>query len=163
EFDFDSGRQFFGRAFLQLLDVDLLGRHEINSISVDLDYLRALFAEPLDHLLQQIAPNLCHPRGGVEVGKVSLSESEIAVKAVDQNLEGVLERFQVALLGWVLGRAHFCLRFQPKFPQIGQQMSKDLQSITRRKAIELKHDGRIKRSDVAMPDIALHSGKEKVG
>src|SRR3954454_5263999 len=42
-------------------------------------------------------------------------------------------------------------------------MSKDLQLIRRRKAVELQHDGGIKRGDVAMPDVARHTGEENVG
>src|ERR687892_17413 len=41
-------------------------------------------------------------------------------------------------------------------------MPKNLQLIRRREAIELQHDGRIKRRDVAMPDVARHSGEEDV-
>src|SRR3954453_17141595 len=42
-------------------------------------------------------------------------------------------------------------------------MSKDLQLIRRRKAVELQHDGGIKRGDVAMPDVARNAGEEDVG
>src|SRR6476620_12428745 len=42
-------------------------------------------------------------------------------------------------------------------------MPEDLQFIRRREAVELQHDRGIKRRDVAMPDIASHSGEEDVG
>ena len=42
-------------------------------------------------------------------------------------------------------------------------MPKDLQLIRRREAVELQHDRRIKRRDVAMPDVARHTGEEDVG
>src|SRR5258708_4196475 len=42
-------------------------------------------------------------------------------------------------------------------------MSKDLQLIARGKAIELEHDRRVKRRDIAMPDVVRHTGKKNVG
>src|SRR5438270_7594615 len=42
-------------------------------------------------------------------------------------------------------------------------MAKDLKSIARRKAIELKHDRRIERSDVAMPDVVRNAREKNVG
>src|ERR1700694_5173141 len=42
-------------------------------------------------------------------------------------------------------------------------MSEDLQSIACGKAIELEHDRRIKRRQVAMPDIARHAGEKDIG
>src|SRR6476659_9713387 len=42
-------------------------------------------------------------------------------------------------------------------------MPKDLQLIRCREAVELQHDRRIKRRDVAMPDVARQTGKEDVG
>src|ERR1700738_3332855 len=42
-------------------------------------------------------------------------------------------------------------------------MPEDLQFVRHRKTIELQHDRRIERSDVAMPDIARDAGKENVG
>src|SRR5438477_6562681 len=94
---------------------------------------------------------------------MALRESEIAVKAVDQNFERVLKGFEMSLLGRIFCRAHFRLCFQAKFPQVGQQMPKNLQPIALREAIELKHDRRIKRRDVAMPDVARHAGEKDVG
>ena len=38
-------------------------------------------------------------------------------------------------------------------------MPKDLKLIGYRKAIELQHDRRVKRSDIAVPDIARHSSE----
>ena len=60
--------------------------------------------QPIDHLLQKIAPDLGDARGGVEIGEVSLRETEVAVEAVDQNLEGVLQRVEIALLFGDLSR-----------------------------------------------------------
>ena len=45
--------------------------------------------------LQKIAADLRDARRRVEIGKVSLRETEIAVEAVDQNLEGVLQRVEI--------------------------------------------------------------------
>ena len=42
-------------------------------------------------------------------------------------------------------------------------MPKDLELIVYREAIELEHDRRIKRGDVAMPDVARDAGEENVG
>src|SRR5438132_2032012 len=41
-------------------------------------------------------------------------------------------------------------------------MSEDLKPIARGKAIKLEHDRRIKRSDVAMPDVVRHPSEEDV-
>ena len=40
---------------------------------------------------KQVAPDLGDAGGRFEIGKISLRETEIAVEAVDQNLEGVLQ------------------------------------------------------------------------
>src|SRR6202043_3839879 len=120
--------------------------------------------QPIDHFLQQIAPGLRDARGGVEIGEMSLRESEIAVKAVDQNFERVLKRMKIALSRRIVRcRAHACFRFKSKIAQISQQMPEDLESIRRGKAIELQHDRWIKRCYVAMPDVARDTGKEDVG
>src|SRR5439155_844657 len=74
-------------------------RHEINTVRIDLDDSRAVCVEPLNHLLKQIAPDLRHTRGSVEVGKMSLRESEIAVETVQQNFKRVLQRLKMVLLG----------------------------------------------------------------
>src|SRR5947199_10155319 len=42
-------------------------------------------------------------------------------------------------------------------------MSEDFEPIALRKAIELEHDRRIKRGDVAMPDVARDAGEKDVG
>src|SRR3981189_2829256 len=94
---------------------------------------------------------------------MSLRESQIAVKTVQQNLERVLQRLEMMLLGGIFLRAHFCLRFQSERTQISQQMAEDLQLIGHRKTIEFQHDRRIERSDIAMPDVVRNSGKEDVG
>ena len=42
-------------------------------------------------------------------------------------------------------------------------MPKDLKLISRWKAVELQHNRRIKRRDIAMPDIVCHTGEKNVG
>ena len=42
-------------------------------------------------------------------------------------------------------------------------MAKNLELVGHRETIELQHDGGIKRSDVAMPDVARHAGEEDGG
>src|SRR2546423_14117325 len=42
-------------------------------------------------------------------------------------------------------------------------MRKDLELIRDGKTIELQHDRRIKRSDIAVPDVPRHAGKENGG
>src|SRR4029079_13007194 len=42
-------------------------------------------------------------------------------------------------------------------------MPKDLQLIRYREAVELQHDGGIKRCNIAMPDVAGHTSEEDVG
>ena len=79
-------------------------------------------------------------RGGLEIGEMSLREPEIAVEAVDQNLECVLQRVEVALLFWIFRRTHLRFHFEAERAEIGEQMAKDLQLIGRWKAIELQHD-----------------------
>ena len=46
----------------------------------------------------KIAADLGDARGGIEIGEMSLSETEIAVEAVDQNFERVLQRLEMMLL-----------------------------------------------------------------
>src|SRR4026209_2648391 len=94
---------------------------------------------------------------------MSLPKAEIPVEAIQQNLELVLQCLEVVLLRGILLRPHFCLRFQSKCAQIGDQMPEDLQLIRHRKTIEFQHDRRIERSDVAVPDVVRDSGKEDVG
>ena len=163
ELDFNAGRQFFGQTFAQLVDVDLVRRHKVNSVGIDLDHLRALPIQPVDHLFQQIAPDLRDARGGVEIGKVSLGKTEVAVVTVDQNLECVLQGMKMPLLLWLWRGAHLRFRFETKRAQISQQMAKDLQLVGHGKAIELQHDRRIKRGDVTMPDVARNTGEKDVG
>src|SRR5881296_3845352 len=63
----------------------------------------------------------------------------------------------------IFRRALFRLCCQPESAQIREQMPKDLQLITRRKAIELEHDRGIQRRDVAVPDVACHAGEKYIG
>src|SRR5882757_7774391 len=93
---------------------------------------------------------------------MSLRKAEISVEAVQQNLERVLQRLEVMLLRGILLRPHFCLRVQSERAQISEQMPEDLQLIGHRKTIEFQHDRRIKRSDIAMPDVVRNSSKEDV-
>src|SRR5437667_12511043 len=95
---------------------------------------------------------------------MSLGKAEVAVKAVDQNFECVLKRMKIALSRRITRcRAHACFRFESEIAQISQQMPENLKSISRGKAIELDHDRRIKRCDIAMPNVARHAGEEDVG
>ena len=94
---------------------------------------------------------------------MSLRKTEIAVEAVDQNLERVLQRLEIVLLFRDPSPPRICLRFESKRAQIGQQMPEDLQLIGHRKTIELQHDRRIERSDVAMPDVVRDAGKKDIG
>ena len=124
ELDFDSRRQFLAPDRVAKFARHLLISsrwNEINAIGIDFDDLRALRLKPIDHLLQKIAPDLRHARGGIEVGKVSLRETEIAVEAVDQNLEGVLQSVEVTLLFRIFRAAHVGFRLQAESAQIGEQ------------------------------------------
>src|SRR2546430_9732947 len=94
---------------------------------------------------------------------MSLRESQIAVKAIQQNLERVLQRLEVMLLRGIFLRAHFCLRFQSERAQISEQMAEDLQLIGHRETIEFQHDRGIERSDIAVPHVVRDSGEEDVG
>ena len=125
--------------------------------------MRALRVEPVDHLFQQVAPDLGDTGRGVEVGKISLRETEVSVKAVDQNLERVLERVEIPLLLWLFRRAHLRLRLQPELAEIGEQVAENLQLVGVGKTIEREHDRRIKRGHIAMPDVAGDAGEEDVG
>src|ERR1044072_4966421 len=94
---------------------------------------------------------------------MSLGETEVAVKAVDQNLEGVLQRVKILLLGAIFRGTHARLRLQPERTQIGEQMTKNLELIGCRPAIELKHDGGIEGRDTAMPEVARNAGEKDRG
>ena len=138
-------------------------RQEINSVGIHLNHLRSTRVEPVDHLLQQIAPDLRDTRGSVEVGEVSLRESKVTVEAVEQNLERILQRLEMMQPGRIAFRPHSCFGFEPEIAQIREQMPKDLKLICCREAVELQHDRWIERRDVAMPDVARHTGEEDVG
>src|SRR5262249_17362450 len=156
-FNVNSGRQFGSQAALQLPDLifgsgsraGCLGlrfrrryacrhrtrRREINSVGIDLNHLRSMRVEPVDHLLQQIAPDLRDTRCGIEVGEMSLRESKVTVEAVKQNLERILQRLEVMLSRRISFSPHFCFCFEPEVAEIREQMSKDLQLIRRREAV----------------------------
>ena len=85
--------------------------------------------QPVDHLLQKLAPDLRDARGRVEIGEVALRETEVAVEAVDQDLEGVLQRVEMLLLRAVRGGAHAGLRLETKSAQIGEEIAEDLQLV----------------------------------
>ena len=70
---------------------------------------------------------------------------------------------EVALLFRIFPHAHFRLGLQAKGAEIGEQMPENLEPVTRGKAIELQHDRRVKRSDVAVPDVVRNTGKKDVG
>src|SRR6478672_6679163 len=131
--------------------------------SVSTSITCAAGGEPVDHLLQKLTANLGNASGCVEIGEVTLGETEVAIKAVDQDLEGVLERVEVLLLGAVFRGAHAGFRFQAEGAQVGEQMAKDLELVGRRPAIELEHDRRVKRRDIAMPDVAGDAGEKDRG
>src|SRR5205823_6499374 len=109
-----------------------------------------------------IPANLRNPRRGVKVGKVPLCETEIAIEAVDQNLEGILQRVEmmpVTAVSLLVGSLHLPLGFETEFAQVRQQVPKYLKLIGRREAVELQHDRGIKRGDIAVPDIARYTGE----
>src|SRR5207249_7159286 len=85
---------------------------------------------------------------------MSLGKAEISIKAVNQNLEGVLQGVEIALARRIFLGPHPRLRFQPERPQIGKQMPEDLKLVRDRKTIELQHDRWIERGDIAVPDVA---------
>src|SRR4029077_11149620 len=60
-------------------------------------------------------------------------------------------------------RPHTCFGSESERAEIGEQMSKDLELVRCGKTVELQHDRRVKRSDVAMPHVARHAGKKNVG
>ena len=68
---------------------------------------------------KQVAADLGDARGGVEVGEVALRETEVAVEAVDQDLEGVLQRVEMLLLPAIGRGAHARFRFEAEGAQIG--------------------------------------------
>ncbi len=93
---------------------------------------------------------------------MSLRESQITVEAVEKDFESVLQRLEMMLFGGILFRPHSCFGFEPEVAEIGEQMPKDLQFVGDGKAIELQHDRRIKRGDIAMPHVVRHTGEEDV-
>src|SRR5262249_18726117 len=95
-------------------------RDEINSVRIDLNHLRSTRVEPVDHLLQQIAPDLGDTRGGLEVCEMSLRESKVTVEAVEQNLERVLQRLEMMLSRGISFRSHSCFCFQAEVAEIGE-------------------------------------------
>src|SRR4029450_14052726 len=97
-----------------------------NSARRPFDAFRALFAEPVDHLFEQIASDLRDTRRRIEIGEMSLREAEITVETVQKNLKCVLERLQVMLPGRIFFGPHFRLRFQCKRAHIREEMAKKL-------------------------------------
>ncbi len=115
-----TGWQLFGQTFLQISDIDLSRRHKIDSVGIDLNDLRALRIQPIDHLSQQIASDLSDTRGGVEVSEMALPETEVAVKTVDQNLERILQGLEMVLLRWIFFRPQIRFCLEAKGAEIGQ-------------------------------------------
>ena len=137
-------------------------RDEIDSVRIDFNHPGVVLVQPCDHFLQQIAPDLRHARGRIEIGKMSLSESQIAVETVDQNLEGILERLEVMPLLAIFfsfRQLHLSFRFETKRPEVGQQVTKNLELVRCWETIELQHHRRIERGDIAMPDVACDAGE----
>ena len=62
-------------------------------------------------------------------------------------------------ISFFVGQLHLPLGFETETAQVGQQMPKNLELIRGRKTIELQHDRRIERSDVAVPDVPRHAAK----
>src|SRR5207253_10429954 len=62
-------------------------------------------------------------------------------------------------ISFLVGQLHLPFGFETETAQIGKQMPEDLELVGDRKAIELQHDRRVKRSDVAMPDVARHASE----
>ena len=137
-------------------------RDEIDSVRIDFNHPGVVLVQPCDHFLQQIAPDLRHARGRIEIGKMSLSESQIAVETVDQNLEGILEGLEVMpFLAIFLSvrQPHLLFRFETKRPEVGQQVTKNLELVRCWETIELQHHRRIERGDIAMPDVACDASE----
>src|SRR5438309_2411922 len=59
-----------------------------------------------------------------------------------------------AAISFFASELHLPFGLEAETAQIGKQMPEDLELVGDRKAIELQHDRRIERSDVAVPDIA---------
>ena len=112
--------------------------------------------------LKMIAPDLGHARGRLEIGEMSLRETEVSVEAVDQDFERVLQRVEILLCAAIVLARACRLRLEPESAEIGQQVTKDLELIGHRETIELQHDRRIERGDVAMPDVARDAGEKDV-
>src|SRR5262249_38425343 len=94
--------------------------YEIDSVGIHLNHLSSTRVEPIDHFLQQIAPDLRDACGSVEVGKMALCESEVTVEAVEQNLERILQRLEMTLSGGIAFRTHSCFGFEPEVAEIRQ-------------------------------------------
>ena len=118
------GGNSFAQRVPQFIGVGVRRRNEIDAVGVDFDDLGAARVQPIDHLLQQLAADLGDARGRVEIGKVALSETEIAVEAVDQDLEGVLQSAENIAAASVRGGAHARLGLEPEGAQIGQRWRK---------------------------------------
>src|SRR5260370_17122585 len=99
------------------------------------------------------------PRRCIEIGKTSLCETEIAVEAIDQNLERVLQRVEITLLFRIFRSAHLRFRFESERAEIGKQVPENLELIGRWKAIELEHDRGIQLSEVAMPYVTTDTSE----
>ena len=83
---------------------------------------------------------MSYPRSGVKIGEMALREPEVTVEAVDQDFERVLKRMKVTLLSSILLSTHLRLGFEAEGAQVGQQVTKDLELVGLREAIELQHD-----------------------
>src|SRR5579884_3292886 len=103
--------------------------NEINSVGIDFDDLRAVFAKPVNHFSEQIAPDLRDARRGVKIGKVSLRKAEVAIETVEQDLERVLQRLKMMQFCRVAFGAHPCLGLQTERAHVAEQVAKDLEPI----------------------------------
>ena len=55
-------------------------RHKVDTIRIDLDGVRIMCLEPVDHLLQQLASVSGNRLGRIEIAEACLAEPEVAVK-----------------------------------------------------------------------------------
>ncbi len=137
-------------------------RHEVNAVRIDLDDLRAELLEPRDHVAKQRPSARGHIRRGVVIGKAGLRKAKVTVHRVDENLERLLERLEAGARGGRGGGAHLLLGLEAIGAQIGEDAAENPELVRRRQAAELEHEARVKRRDVAMPDIARDAGEKNV-
>ena len=143
ELNLDAGRQDFrGEAISVIRRRPMFsGGDEVDSIGIDLDHLRAVRIQPVDHFFEQVPANLCDSGRSFEISEMSLRETKVAVKAVDQDFERVLERVKILLTLRDRPPLRACSpSIRAESAEVGEQVPENLQLIGNRKTIELKHD-----------------------